>query len=60
MKNTEQRNPKTMNLDKMTTLEAVTVMNEEDKTVAYAVEKALPQIAEAVDFVVDSFLFAIR
>lgn len=55
MKNTEQRNPRTMNLDKMTTLEAVTVMNEEDKTVAYAVEKALPQIAEAVDFAVDSF-----
>ena len=55
MKNTEQRNPKTMHLDEMTTLEAVTVMNDEDKTVAYAVEKALPQIAEAVDFVVDSF-----
>lgn len=55
MKNTEQRNPKTMHLDKMTTLEAVTVMNEEDKTVAYAVEKALPQIAQAVDLVVDSF-----
>ena len=45
MKNKEQRNPKTMNFDKMTTLEAVTVMNDEDKTVAYAVEKALPQIA---------------
>ena len=55
MKNTEQRNPRTMHLDKMTTLEAVTAMNEEDKTVAYAVEKALPEIAQAVDFVVDSF-----
>ncbi len=55
MKNTEQRNPKTMHLDKMTTLEAVSVMNEEDKTVAYAVEKALPQIASAVDFAVQSF-----
>ena len=31
MKNTEQRNPKTMHLDKMTTLEAVTLMNNEDK-----------------------------
>lgn len=39
----------------MTTLEAVTVMNEEDKMAAYAVEKPLPQIAEAVDFAVDSF-----
>lgn len=55
MKNTEKRNPRTMNFDKMTTLEAVTAMNEEDKTVAFAVEKALPQIAQAVDFVVDSF-----
>ena len=55
MKNTERRNPKTMHIDKMTTLEAVTVMNEEDKTVAYAVEKALPEIAQAVDLIVDSF-----
>ncbi len=55
MKNTEQRNPKTMHLDKMTALEAVTAMNNEDKTVAYAVEKALPEIAQAVEFVVDSF-----
>ncbi|MBR2647187.1 MAG: N-acetylmuramic acid 6-phosphate etherase [Clostridia bacterium] len=55
MKNTEQRNPKSMRLDKMTTLEAVTLMNNEDKTVAYAVEKALPAIAQAVDLVVDSF-----
>ena len=55
MKNTEKRNPNTMHLDKMTTLEAVTAMNNEDKTVAYAVEKALPEIAQAVDLVVDSF-----
>lgn len=55
MKNTEQRNPNTMRLDKMTTLEAVTAMNNEDKTVAFAVEKALPQIAQAVDLAVDSF-----
>ena len=44
-----------MGLDKMTTLEAVTAMNNEDKTVAYAVEKALPEIAQAVELVVDSF-----
>ena len=55
MKNTEQRNPRTMGLDKMTALEAVTAMNNEDKTVAYAVEKALPEIAQAVELVVDSF-----
>ncbi len=54
MKNTEQRNPKSMDLDKMTSYEAVKLMNDEDKTVAYAVEKALPEIARAVDLVVDS------
>jgi len=55
MKHTEQRNPNTMGLDKMTALEAVTAMNNEDKTVAFAVEKALPEIAQAVELVVDSF-----
>ena len=55
MKNTEKRNPNTMGLDKMTALEAVTAMNNEDKTVAYAVEKALPEIAQAVELVVNSF-----
>lgn len=44
-----------MHLDEMSTLEVVTVMNEEDKTVAYAVERALPQIAQAVDLAVSSF-----
>ena len=55
MKKTEQRNQKTMNIDKVSTLEAVKMMNEEDKTVAYAVEKVLDHIAEAVDLIVDSF-----
>ena len=55
MKKTEMRNEKTMCLDKMSALEIVRAMNEEDKTVAYAVEKALPQIAKAVDGIVDSF-----
>lgn len=49
------RNEKTGALDKMSSLEIVSVMNEEDKTVAFAVEKALPEIAKAVDFIVDSF-----
>lgn len=55
MKKTEMRNEKTYALDKMSALEIVRVMNDEDKTVAYAVEKALPQIAQAVENVVDSF-----
>ncbi len=46
---TEQRNPRTLELDAMPTLELLTVMNDEDRSVALAVQKALPQIAAAVD-----------
>ena len=51
---TEQRNPATVELDRMSTLEIVTVMNEEDRKVAGAIERVLPQVAEAVDAVVAS------
>jgi N-acetylmuramic acid 6-phosphate etherase len=46
---TEQRNPKTMELDTMTAEQLVRVMNEEDATVASAVARELPQIAAAVE-----------
>jgi N-acetylmuramic acid 6-phosphate etherase len=46
---TEYRNQKTMNIDKMSTLEIVKTINDEDKTVAFAVEKATEQIAKLVD-----------
>jgi N-acetylmuramic acid 6-phosphate etherase len=46
---TEQRNPRTLELDAMPTLELLTVMNDEDRTCALAVQQALPQIAAAVD-----------
>jgi N-acetylmuramic acid 6-phosphate etherase len=49
---TEQRNPNTIEIDRMTTLEALTVMNREDATVAGVVQAALPQIAAAVDLIV--------
>lgn len=55
MKRTEQRNPNSMNIDKMNALEIATCMNNEDKLVPLAVEKALPEIAKAIDMVVDSF-----
>ncbi|MBQ8375051.1 MAG: N-acetylmuramic acid 6-phosphate etherase [Clostridia bacterium] len=55
MKRTEQRNEKSMNIDKMSASEIVKLMNDEDKTVAYAVEKALPEIAAAVEQIVRSF-----
>ena len=48
---TEQRNPATANIDKCSTLEMVRLINDEDKKVAAAVEKVLPQIAAAVDLI---------
>lgn len=55
MKRTEMRNPNSMNLDKMSALEIATCMNNEDKLVPLAVEKALPEIAKAIEMVVDTF-----
>lgn len=55
MKRTEQRNPNSMHIDKMNALEIATCMNNEDKLVPLAVEKALPEIAKTIDMVVDSF-----
>lgn len=46
---TEGRNPNTLAIDTASAEEIVRLINNEDKTVAYAVEKALPQIAKAVE-----------
>ncbi|NLW73852.1 MAG: N-acetylmuramic acid 6-phosphate etherase [Clostridiales bacterium] len=46
---TERLNENTLNIDKLETLKIVKLINDEDKKVAYAVEKVLPQIAEAID-----------
>ena len=46
---TEMRNPNSMNLDKMSALEIATCMNNEDKLVPLAVEKALPEIAKTIE-----------
>lgn len=46
---TEKQNPETTDLDKMTPLELVTVMNREDTKIVRAVQEALPQIAKAVE-----------
>ncbi|MCR6514019.1 N-acetylmuramic acid 6-phosphate etherase [Clostridium sp. LY3-2] len=50
---TESRNSNTLNIDKVSTLEMVKMINNEDKKVAEAVEKELPAIAEAIDGIVD-------
>lgn len=48
---TEKRNYDTKNIDKLTTKEVVKLINNEDKKVALVVEKALSNIANAVDLV---------
>lgn len=45
---TESLNEKTTNLDEMSSLEIITVMNEEDEKVIYAVRGALGQIAKVI------------
>ena len=50
---TESVNEKSKNIDKMSSLEIAQIINDEDKTVAYAVEKALPEIAKAIDILGD-------
>jgi N-acetylmuramic acid 6-phosphate etherase len=52
---TEQRNPRTMDLDTLEVPELLSRINAEDRGVAEAVAKELPYIARAVDLVVASF-----
>lgn len=49
---TERRNQNTLNIDKVSTIEMVKMINEEDKKVADAIELELPQIAKAIDGIV--------
>jgi len=51
---TEQRNPKSMNIDSFSTADILKLINEEDKTVPDAVEKELPYIEQAVELIVKS------
>ena len=50
---TEKRNARTMHIDEMSTLEMLSVINDEDHRVAEAVKEVLPEIARAVDVVYD-------
>ena len=52
---TEKRNPNSMHVDSLSALEIVQLMNEEDKQVPLAIEKCLPQIAQAVECIVAAF-----
>jgi len=51
---TEQRNEKTMNLDLLSTMEIIEIMNEEDLNVVAGVKKALPQIEKVVGAMIET------
>lgn len=52
---TETVNEATRQIDRLDSLGVVTLINQEDKKVAEAVEKELPQIAKAVDAIAERF-----
>jgi len=52
---TEQRNTNTMDIDTKSTEEIIKLINEEDKKVAYVLEKEIPYIAKAVEIIVECF-----
>ncbi len=52
---TEARNPRSERIDQLSTFEMLTVINDEDATVAAAVRAALPQVAAAVDAIAARF-----
>lgn len=52
---TEKRNSASVHIDLMETSQIVKLINDEDKKVATAVEKVLPQVTDAVDIIVENF-----
>lgn len=48
---TEQANPNSRHIDKLSTIDMLALINREDAQVAMAVEKVIPQIADAVDMI---------
>ena len=52
---TEQRNPRTLDLDTLEVPEILARISAEDRTVPEAVARELPHVARAVELVVESF-----
>ncbi len=50
----EKRNNNSMNIDVASTSEILKIINEEDKTIPFAIEKELPYIEKTVDIIVHS------
>ena len=53
MLNTEMRNPKSKYIDRMDTISMLELINEENLNAVKAVEKAIPQIAKAVEIITE-------
>ncbi|QQS36154.1 MAG: N-acetylmuramic acid 6-phosphate etherase [Ignavibacteriales bacterium] len=51
---TEQRNPRSLNIDSLPVSDILKLINDEDKIVATAVEKELPYIEQAIEKIVES------
>jgi N-acetylmuramic acid 6-phosphate etherase len=51
---TEQANPASRNIDKLSTAEMLRVINDEDRKVAESIAPEIPAIAQAVDAIVDA------
>jgi N-acetylmuramic acid 6-phosphate etherase len=52
---TEQVNPRTSNIDCLTTEEIVRLINDEDRQIAYKIQELTPVIAKAADYIIHSF-----
>ena len=53
---TEKSNKNSANIDLMSSLDILKVINDEDMKVAQAVNEALPDIANAVDLIENAFM----
>jgi N-acetylmuramic acid 6-phosphate etherase len=51
---TESLNERSVELDRLTTIQVLRLINDEDATIASAVRECLPQVAKVVDLFVDS------
>lgn len=51
---TEQRNPDTMHIDKMSTVDMLKIINKENMNTVNAVEEAIPQIEKAVEAITEA------
>ncbi|SEP80148.1 N-acetylmuramic acid 6-phosphate etherase [Lentzea albida] len=53
---TEQRNPRTADIDRVPTIDVLRMINDEDRTVPAAVAQVLPDLARAVDLGVEAIM----